>query len=69
MTTDCGNCMERLIVEITTYVVVKSVRGGRRPTTGQRLEDECPEGQNLAQSGFGSRQPPHKGGKPKAEAM
>ena len=32
--------------------------GARRPTKGQRLEDGRPEGQNLAQPGFGSRQPP-----------
>lgn len=41
--------------------------GARRPATGQRLEDESPQGQNLAQSGFGSRQPCPEGGKPKTD--
>lgn len=43
--------------------------GAGRPTTGRRLEDGRPEGQNLAQPGFGSRQPYVEGGKPKTEAM
>jgi len=38
-------------------MVVPSASGARRPATGQRLEDESPQGQNLAQPGFGSRQP------------
>jgi len=34
---------------------------------GQRLEDESPEGQNLAKPGFGLRQPYPEGGNPTAD--
>jgi hypothetical protein len=49
-----------------SFVVYISIASGaRRPATGQRLEDGRPEGQNVAQPGFGSRQPCPEGVKVK----
>jgi len=44
--------------------LLKKAQVERASHLGQRLEDESPEGQNLAQPGFGSRQPHSEGGKP-----
>ena len=42
-------CLGIIVSDTILQLVATSASGARQPTMGQRLEDERPEGQNLAQ--------------------